>query len=551
MRKDGTGTVGVTVFSKPNCSFCDKAKALLDEKEVKYAEIDVTSVERDALVSIYASGRTTAPQIFIGGHAVGGADDLARLDATGALDRILLAANSRSFAVTIDNLTDDELRAAVVDVSACEFIDESDGTKSKDPEEVPLLYFYKMFFGWWPNCYFYLHRYPEAYKSFIYSTLMSVAGGQAKELLGEDLLCAVAYATSEAQGCGYCQVHTAATTDHSLGLVQQFRATRDGESVTDSPFGELDLILAKLAGAASTNDVTPELIDAIKKMAPEKADEYIKAVGQIASVFGFLNTFNDLTSVEIEGGWNNQVQSAFTVEMGKHAIKSDSTQNPDNLNFELPPLELSFPAMIAKYESIVGDDPAAYMKQYLGIAPNWLKLWYEPYQKRHAYMYVSLMGRDGPSAKISAELKHLMARVAAIMRDHDYLSAVEGFMAAHAGGGDDRAVARVRYCYDAANGDDEARAYFNSEEQAALAIAAASARIPLITLSKDIEPLRRNFDQDEIVQLFSTCGVAGSIQRWCAVAKPQYETEVISFYKLHDLPLSSADYKFSRLLLAG
>ena len=83
-----------------------------------------------------------------------------------------------------------------------------------------------MFFGWWPHCYRYLHRYPEAYKSFIYATLMSVAGGQARQLLGEDLLCAVAFSTSEAQGCSYCQIHTAATTEYSLDLVAKLKDVR-------------------------------------------------------------------------------------------------------------------------------------------------------------------------------------------------------------------------------------------------------------------------------------------------------------------------------------
>jgi glutaredoxin 3 len=38
-----------------------------------------------------ANGRTTVPQIFIGGHHVGGSDDLAALDQAGKLDALLKA----------------------------------------------------------------------------------------------------------------------------------------------------------------------------------------------------------------------------------------------------------------------------------------------------------------------------------------------------------------------------------------------------------------------------------------------------------------------------
>jgi glutaredoxin 3 len=38
-----------------------------------------------------ANGRTTKPQIFIGGKHIGGSDDLAALDASGKLDAMLAA----------------------------------------------------------------------------------------------------------------------------------------------------------------------------------------------------------------------------------------------------------------------------------------------------------------------------------------------------------------------------------------------------------------------------------------------------------------------------
>ena len=65
----------VSVFTKPNCPFCSKAKALLSEKGYDYEEI---VLGKDAsLTSLTAiSGRDTVPQVFIGGQHIGGSDDL-------------------------------------------------------------------------------------------------------------------------------------------------------------------------------------------------------------------------------------------------------------------------------------------------------------------------------------------------------------------------------------------------------------------------------------------------------------------------------------------
>ena len=65
----------ITVFSKPGCPFCAKAKALLKEKGLSFEEVvlgkDATTVSLRAV-----SNRSTVPQIFIGGTHIGGSDDL-------------------------------------------------------------------------------------------------------------------------------------------------------------------------------------------------------------------------------------------------------------------------------------------------------------------------------------------------------------------------------------------------------------------------------------------------------------------------------------------
>lgn len=71
------------------CPYCTAAKDLLRSKGAAFDEIDVT-FDPDKRAEIRRrSGRTTVPQIWIGGVHVGGSDDLHALDAAGKLDPLL------------------------------------------------------------------------------------------------------------------------------------------------------------------------------------------------------------------------------------------------------------------------------------------------------------------------------------------------------------------------------------------------------------------------------------------------------------------------------
>jgi glutaredoxin 3 len=75
----------VQVYTTRICPYCVAAKRLLAKRGIAFEEIDVTGnrEKRDWLVG--ATGRRTVPQIFIGGAAIGGYDDLSALDAAGKL----------------------------------------------------------------------------------------------------------------------------------------------------------------------------------------------------------------------------------------------------------------------------------------------------------------------------------------------------------------------------------------------------------------------------------------------------------------------------------
>lgn len=75
-----------TVFSKPNCSFCSKAKALLESKNIPFIEVhlDVGQekvegtryISRDDLLKLIPTAYTM-PQIMLGEQLVGGFNELA------------------------------------------------------------------------------------------------------------------------------------------------------------------------------------------------------------------------------------------------------------------------------------------------------------------------------------------------------------------------------------------------------------------------------------------------------------------------------------------
>jgi glutaredoxin 3 len=82
----------VTIYTKSWCPYCMAAKDLLEQKGVAFQEIEITGKPplRDEMIA-KAGGRSTVPQVFIGGRHVGGCDDLYALDSRGELDKLLAA----------------------------------------------------------------------------------------------------------------------------------------------------------------------------------------------------------------------------------------------------------------------------------------------------------------------------------------------------------------------------------------------------------------------------------------------------------------------------
>ena len=77
------------MYATPWCGFCERARALLERKGVRYTEIDLESEPQRRAEMIARSGRRTVPQIFIDDRPIGGFEELDELEESGALDRLL------------------------------------------------------------------------------------------------------------------------------------------------------------------------------------------------------------------------------------------------------------------------------------------------------------------------------------------------------------------------------------------------------------------------------------------------------------------------------
>jgi len=80
----------IVMYSTAFCGYCQRARNLFERKGVEVREIKVDEDPKEREIMLQRSGgRRTVPQIFIGERHVGGFDDLAALDRSGELDKLL------------------------------------------------------------------------------------------------------------------------------------------------------------------------------------------------------------------------------------------------------------------------------------------------------------------------------------------------------------------------------------------------------------------------------------------------------------------------------
>ncbi len=79
----------IEIYTKSYCPYCHRAKDLLQSKNARFTEYDITSDPAREQEMRRRSGRTTVPEIFIDDRLIGGCDDLMALEERGALDPLL------------------------------------------------------------------------------------------------------------------------------------------------------------------------------------------------------------------------------------------------------------------------------------------------------------------------------------------------------------------------------------------------------------------------------------------------------------------------------
>lgn len=79
----------VIIYRTPWCGYCVRVHHLLQTKGVPFKEVDVSEDPGKRQWLFDVTRRRTVPQVFINGKPVGGFDEVARLERSGELDRLL------------------------------------------------------------------------------------------------------------------------------------------------------------------------------------------------------------------------------------------------------------------------------------------------------------------------------------------------------------------------------------------------------------------------------------------------------------------------------
>lgn len=79
----------IQIYTQSYCGFCVRAKTLLQQKGIAFEEINLDDKPEELLELKTRTGFRTIPQIFVGGRFVGGFQELAALESSGELQKLL------------------------------------------------------------------------------------------------------------------------------------------------------------------------------------------------------------------------------------------------------------------------------------------------------------------------------------------------------------------------------------------------------------------------------------------------------------------------------
>jgi glutaredoxin 3 len=82
----------ITVYTTDPCSFCTRAKALLQQRGLEYEEINFAKDPSGRARLIELTGMMSFPQVVIEGEVVGGFMELVQADRSGRLAQLAMRA---------------------------------------------------------------------------------------------------------------------------------------------------------------------------------------------------------------------------------------------------------------------------------------------------------------------------------------------------------------------------------------------------------------------------------------------------------------------------
>ena len=80
----------ILIYTSNNCTFCNSAKELLNNKKLKFEEINISeNVGLKEEMVKKTNGLMTVPQIFINSKHIGGFEELNKLEVSKKLDGVI------------------------------------------------------------------------------------------------------------------------------------------------------------------------------------------------------------------------------------------------------------------------------------------------------------------------------------------------------------------------------------------------------------------------------------------------------------------------------
>lgn len=169
-------------------------------------------------------------------------------------------------------------------------------TGNNDPELQQLIEFYEETLGFCPNSIKTMHHRPQIAYAFIEMNKAVMANhGRVSSALKR----MIAYISSHASGCRYCQAHAIRAAERYGARPEQL--ANIWEYKTHPAFSGAERAALDFALAASTvpNSVDDEIATRLREHWDE--GEIVEISGVVA-LFGYLNRWNDSMGTEIESG---------------------------------------------------------------------------------------------------------------------------------------------------------------------------------------------------------------------------------------------------------